>query len=187
MKLKNHIRYQKFQISCTIISHLDENDLQLWSLAAYPLILIEQLLMNSKIEILNGVIKKLRNQLEGQPSCNLCNSSNSSNKNYQIGEVLVYDFDAYHKGYKISNDCLDFLFKIYAAKALDFQIIDIPSHSNPSTYSGTQSDTTIHVHQIPKEIPSRDQWVPDNEAIFCMCCKKSKFSLLNRRHHCRRL
>lgn len=179
----NHVRFQKFQISCIIIRHLDVNDEQLWSLSAYPLILIEQLLMNSKIEILNTIVKELRKLLENQPSCNLCNSTS---KYCQVNETLVYDFNAYHNGYKISNDCLDFLFKIYAAKALDFQIIDIPSQTNPSLHSGTQGSDVIQVHKMPKDVPSKDMWVKDNEAVFCMCCKKSKFSLLNRRHHCRR-
>jgi len=29
-------------------------------------------------------------------------------------------------------------------------------------------------------------WVPDNEANTCMHCKKSQFTLVNRRHHCRK-
>lgn len=28
-------------------------------------------------------------------------------------------------------------------------------------------------------------WVPDNEANVCMCCKKTQFTLIIRRHHCR--
>jgi len=28
-------------------------------------------------------------------------------------------------------------------------------------------------------------WVPDAEANICMCCKKTQFSMLIRRHHCR--
>ncbi|KAL6419635.1 hypothetical protein ACFW04_013720 [Cataglyphis niger] len=27
-------------------------------------------------------------------------------------------------------------------------------------------------------------WVPDNEAIICMHCNKTQFTVLNRRHHC---
>nr|XP_039261154.1 pleckstrin homology domain-containing family F member 2-like [Styela clava] len=30
------------------------------------------------------------------------------------------------------------------------------------------------------------QWVPDNDANQCMRCKKTKFSAINRRHHCRK-
>lgn len=29
-------------------------------------------------------------------------------------------------------------------------------------------------------------WVPDNEATVCMHCKKTQFTVLNRRHHCRK-
>ena len=29
-------------------------------------------------------------------------------------------------------------------------------------------------------------WVPDSDALTCMHCKKSQFSLLNRKHHCRK-
>jgi len=29
-------------------------------------------------------------------------------------------------------------------------------------------------------------WVPDAEANVCMVCKKSQFTVLNRRHHCRK-
>lgn len=182
ISMKNQIEIQKYELSWIIIEHIDSSDSQLWSLKEYPLILLEQLLMNSKIEHLTIIYKELRKILQNEPSCNLCNITSN---NYKIGEVIVYDFDGYHKDCKISNDCLDFLLKIYAAKALDFQIIDVATQSNLST--GTQSADNIHIHQMPKNIPSKEEWVPDNEATFCMCCRKSKFSLLNRRHHCRRL
>lgn len=29
-------------------------------------------------------------------------------------------------------------------------------------------------------------WVPDSEATYCMHCKKSEFTVFNRRHHCRK-
>ncbi|XP_046860101.1 pleckstrin homology domain-containing family F member 2-like [Xenia sp. Carnegie-2017] len=29
-------------------------------------------------------------------------------------------------------------------------------------------------------------WIPDNEASLCMLCRKTKFTTLNRRHHCRK-
>lgn len=28
-------------------------------------------------------------------------------------------------------------------------------------------------------------WIPDGEALKCMCCQTSHFSVVNRRHHCR--
>ena len=29
-------------------------------------------------------------------------------------------------------------------------------------------------------------WIPDGEATFCMHCRKVQFTLMNRRHHCRK-
>lgn len=178
---KTLIRHQKFQISSKIIENLDADDPQLWSLAQYPLILLEQLLMNSKIEVLNVIVKELRKLFENEPTCNVC--SNTS-KNYQIGETLVYDYDAHHKNMWISSECIDFVLKMYAAKALDFQIIEF--NSSLSEIQSFDSSSSSKVFQMPKEIPTKDKWVADDEAKVCMCCKKSKFSLLNRRHHCRR-
>ncbi|KAG5677152.1 hypothetical protein PVAND_006934 [Polypedilum vanderplanki] len=180
---KIRIKHQKFQLSCKIIEHLDQDNKQLWLLAPYPLIILEQTLMNSKIEILNTIVRDLRNILKSQSSCNLCSTTS---KSYQIGEILVYDFDAHHKGMWISNDCIDFLLQMYAAKALDFQIVDINSLQSITTSGTTSNDSMQKAFQMPKEAPTKDLWVPDNETVSCMCCKKSKFSLLNRRHHCRR-
>lgn len=176
--INQQTRRQKFKLSCKIIESLDVEDLQLWSLAPYPLILFEQLLMNSKIEVLGGIVKDLKDMLQNEPSCNVC--SNTS-KNYQIGETLVYDYDSHHKNKWISSDCLDFLLKMYAAKALDFQIVEFNS-----SLSEDLTQSSLKIFQMPKEVPLRDKWVADDEAKACMCCKKSKFSLLNRRHHCRR-
>jgi zinc finger FYVE domain-containing protein 26 len=176
LNIKKSTRYQKFRLSCKIMEHLDAEDTQLWSLTEFPLLILEQLLMNSKVEAVARIVKNLREVLDSKHSCISCSSAS---KNYQLGEVLVYEFDAYHKGIPISNECIDFLLKIYAAKALDFQICD---PNIPSTSSDTQS---INSFQALKEIPKKDKWVPDSQAKKCMCCKVSKFSLLNRRHHCR--
>jgi len=38
----------------------------------------------------------------------------------------------------------------------------------------------------PKQGSSAPVWVPDNEAPMCMHCKRVQFTILNRRHHCRK-
>lgn len=155
----------------------------MWTIAQYPLILLEQLLMNSKIDILSVILKELREMLKDAPSCNVCNDK--SNK-YKIGETLIfYDYDSHHKNVWISSDCIDFLLKMYAAKALDFQIIESNSSLSES-HSQSQISQLSKTFVIPKETPTKDKWIKDDEAKVCMCCRKSKFSLLNRRHHCRR-
>lgn len=177
---RNYVRYQKFLISSKIFEKCEDHDL--WSLASRPLIIIEQFLMNLKIETLRGVIVEVRGVLKDQESCSGC-ASTSSNM-YQVGENLVYDFDAHHDGLFITNDCIDLLLKLYAAKALDFQIIEV--NSVPPSTEVSSLDSLYGIFQMPKEIPAKDNWIADDETSHCMCCKRQKFSLLTRRHHCRR-
>ncbi|KAK7502719.1 hypothetical protein BaRGS_00005969, partial [Batillaria attramentaria] len=39
---------------------------------------------------------------------------------------------------------------------------------------------------MPVVPPTEDQWVPDSSTSLCMVCKLERFSMFNRRHHCRR-
>ena len=177
----NQIRYQKFLISTKIFECLDEDD-QPWNLASRPLVILEQFLMNSRIETLKNVIKSVRSVMSDDKSCRAC--ANTSSNMYQVGENLVYDFDAHHDDLLVTNECVDLLLKLYAAKALDFQIIEV--HSVPPSTEVSSLDSSFSAFQMPKEIPTREQWTPDGDTNHCMCCKRQKFSLLTRRHHCRR-
>lgn len=38
---------------------------------------------------------------------------------------------------------------------------------------------------LPESKPAAAMFVPDHEAPVCMLCQKTKFTMLNRRHHCR--
>lgn len=176
------IRYQKFLISTKIFEHLEKVGDELWGLASRPLLLIEQFLMNSRLEVLRGIIYAVRGLLDSQEVCKIC-AATSSNM-YQVGENLVYDFDTHHDDILITNECIDLLLKLYAAKALDFQIIEV--HSVPSSTEVSSLDSSYGIFQMPKEIPGKDRWIPDDATSHCMCCKRQKFSLVTRRHHCRR-
>ncbi|XP_038075616.1 zinc finger FYVE domain-containing protein 26-like [Patiria miniata] len=39
---------------------------------------------------------------------------------------------------------------------------------------------------LPAAPPKREDWVPDLKVTHCMVCKEERFSMFNRRHHCRR-
>lgn len=39
---------------------------------------------------------------------------------------------------------------------------------------------------VPVVAPSKKSWVSDDGVSVCMCCNETRFSMLNRRHHCRR-
>ncbi|XP_060569006.1 pleckstrin homology domain-containing family F member 2-like [Ruditapes philippinarum] len=47
----------------------------------------------------------------------------------------------------------------------------------------------LHKRGLTQEVNSENDspvWVPDSSASKCMHCKRSQFSMLNRRHHCRK-
>ena len=39
---------------------------------------------------------------------------------------------------------------------------------------------------MPAQAPSKEEWIKDESTSQCMVCKTRRFTLLNRRHHCRR-
>lgn len=39
---------------------------------------------------------------------------------------------------------------------------------------------------MPVNIPTKDEWIKDEEVNECMVCATVRFGLINRRHHCRR-
>lgn len=39
---------------------------------------------------------------------------------------------------------------------------------------------------MPEFPPAKEDWVKDENVNECMVCETKRFSLINRRHHCRR-
>jgi len=83
----------------------------------------------------------------------------------------------------------DDLIEIYAKKAVDIDISDNDSLTGSDTTMISSSVLTEASNQsftMPFSIPSKDQWIPDSKVVVCMLCKLEKFSMFNRKHHCRR-
>lgn len=180
-------KYQKFKISLRAFNVLPQSEYQqLWRIVSKPLLIIEQYLMNSKLEMLAKIIKEIRSMLKEHKTCKICN--NSMFANVRVEECLVYDIDSNHDEVLITRDCIDLLLKLYAAKALDFQILELNSASSITNgrLEVMSLDSASGIFQMPKIVPSKDQWVKDEDVSSCMCCRRTKFSLLTRRHHCRR-
>lgn len=68
-----------------------------------------------------------------------------------------------------------------------------------AVYAATSTEKgewMAHINKCVKDLiektgkkPSKEHaavWVPDAEATVCMNCRKSQFTLINRRHHCRK-
>ncbi|XP_067135911.1 pleckstrin homology domain-containing family F member 2-like isoform X2 [Centruroides vittatus] len=68
-----------------------------------------------------------------------------------------------------------------------------------AVYAATASEKTewmAHINKCVEDLirktgkkPSKEHaavWVPDSEASVCMHCRKSQFTIINRKHHCRK-
>ncbi|XP_062973637.1 zinc finger FYVE domain-containing protein 26 [Elgaria multicarinata webbii] len=162
-------------------------------LSCKPLLMLEQLLMNMKVDWAAVAIQTVHQLLVGQ----------------EIG-FSVEDVDALLSKY--AGKALDFPFSLKEKRS--DSLIQIPE----SLYRGSESETlskseslekfpatfpdtpcsssprerslpqTVSLQEFvpPEKAPPKQQWIPDETEVTCMVCKTERFTMFNRRHHCRR-
>nr|XP_012139168.1 PREDICTED: uncharacterized protein LOC100875153 isoform X2 [Megachile rotundata] len=88
----------------------------------------------------------------------------------------------------ISRNNFDEIIRFYAKKSLDcrvsLQCDIVETRSRNVQCSASESENTEFV--MPLLVPTKEEWVPNDKARKCSCCKNVIFSMFNRRHHCRR-
>ncbi|XP_026489637.2 zinc finger FYVE domain-containing protein 26 homolog [Vanessa tameamea] len=170
--------FENIKIGFQIMLEIEANSRQLfWDLIEKPLIMIEQLLMNAKLEMLVQIINKIAPTLK--------NDINGDNLYYNIKAIDTL---------LISRNSVDALLRYYAEKALDMKNprLACPTPPKPWDDSLLQSIDSINIEAtskpfvMPEHVPTKEQWVEDYTADRCMVCKISIFSMIIRRHHCRR-
>uniref|UniRef100_A0A671YJ79 Zinc finger FYVE domain-containing protein 26 n=1 Tax=Sparus aurata TaxID=8175 RepID=A0A671YJ79_SPAAU len=151
-------------------------------LLSEPLLMLEQLLMNLKVDWADVAVRTLRSLLIGQEA-------------------------------GFGPEDIDKLLADYAGKALDFScaprersrsdsvislqdgLMQCPAQDNCSQSSRIESPTSSTAgrkrrssakFQPPDQPPARKDWVPDTKQLVCMVCQRERFTMFNRRHHCRR-
>ncbi|KAG4076849.1 hypothetical protein HA402_006559 [Bradysia odoriphaga] len=185
--------YHRFRISLKMFGQMTEEEQNTnWGLFNTPLMIIEQCLMNSRHEAMSAFLSSIQPILSHAP-CTYClarrNSSydakNSSDPDFQI---TSHENDFSHGEHSLSYHCIDSLLKTYASKALDFRVSETHSHCSNDilTHSMSSLDSLCGSFVMPKVAPDRLNWVKDEDASHCMCCRRSAFTMLCRRHHCRR-
>uniref|UniRef100_A0A8B9C4G3 Zinc finger FYVE domain-containing protein 26 n=1 Tax=Anser brachyrhynchus TaxID=132585 RepID=A0A8B9C4G3_9AVES len=133
-------------------------------LSSRPLLMLEQLLMNMKVDWVAVAVQTLLQLLGG----------------HEVG-FTVEDIDS--------------LLSKYAEKALDFPycflVFKTPLNSlNP--FPCFPRERSLQQNLFPQEFvppekpPPKQEWIPDDTETICMVCKSERFTMFNRRHHCRR-
>ncbi|XP_038260251.1 zinc finger FYVE domain-containing protein 26 isoform X10 [Dermochelys coriacea] len=162
-------------------------------LSSRPLLMLEQLLMNMKVDWAAVAVQTLHQLLVGQ----------------EIG-FTVEDMDALLSKY--SEKALDFPYSLKEKRSDSVirtqESLSQVSESDTSSKSGSAElspasfpgiiqsssprERSLPWNLFPQEFvppevpPSKQQWIPDETEITCMVCKTERFTMFNRRHHCRR-
>ncbi|OWR53816.1 hypothetical protein KGM_204158 [Danaus plexippus plexippus] len=171
--------FENIRVGFQVIREIESNTRHLfWDLLEKPLLMIEQLLMNAKLELLTVIINKISPTLR---------------RNDSTGDNLYYNIKSI-ESVLISQNAVDALLRYYAEKALDMRNPRNRSSSPPKPWDDSllQSIDSINIESaskpfvMPEHVPNKKQWVEDYSTDRCMMCKISIFSMIIRRHHCRR-
>ncbi|XP_071238607.1 zinc finger FYVE domain-containing protein 26 isoform X3 [Salvelinus alpinus] len=169
-------------------------------LLSEPLLMLEQLLMNLKVDWAEVAVRTLQNLLLGRED-----------------GFTTHDIDKLLSNYACK--ALDFPYapteRSRSDSVISLQDDHCPAQDScPSTPSRmatpppTAGSTSVHTSsssssldrgstgrriqrspdqfQPPDRAPVRKDWVPDNQQHVCMVCQRERFTMFNRRHHCRR-
>lgn len=176
---------------------------QYFSLLSDPLLMLEQLLMNLKVDWADVAVRTLRSLLVGQDAGF---SAEDIDKLLADYASKALDFSCAPRERSRSDSVI----------SLQDALLQCPAQDSPSVSGRVESPTastsstptrTPSVHssdrekdrsssekarrspakfQPPDQPPARKDWVPDAQQLVCMVCQRERFTMFNRRHHCRR-
>uniref|UniRef100_A0A8C2U4Q6 Zinc finger FYVE domain-containing protein 26 n=1 Tax=Coturnix japonica TaxID=93934 RepID=A0A8C2U4Q6_COTJA len=159
-------------------------------LSSRPLLMVEQLLMNMKVDWVSVAVQTLHQLLGGQ----------------EVG-FAVEDIDNLLSKY--AEKALDFPFSLKERRSdsviriqeslsqvLEGETMSRSGSSELSLAGFTGKVSVPRERSLqqnfseefvpPEKPPPKQQWIPDDTETICMVCKTERFTMFNRRHHCRR-
>ncbi|XP_064106569.1 uncharacterized protein LOC135215606 [Macrobrachium nipponense] len=159
------------------VAPVTDDRYQLSHLASHPHFIIEQWLMNIKLEAVEKAVKVLGKHMD------MIGSRFSKNVDDEnLGISWSYE-DANSKKTEpgsLSWNTFNWLIEAYAAKSLDTTGVQFTLKPKQRV------DKMPKKFVMPPQPPDRKDWVPDNEVSECLVCNVAVFSMFCRRHHCRR-
>ncbi|TSV02061.1 Zinc finger FYVE domain-containing protein 26 [Bagarius yarrelli] len=172
-----------------------------FQLLAEPLLMLEQLLMNLKVDWVAVAVSTLRTLLPAQEA---------GISHLDIDTLLaVYakkalDFPYAPREWSRSDSVISLQDALLQCPVQDsappFSPSRTPPPSTGSTPMHTPSSSThdqdrgssgkkprpSSMFTPPEKTPERKDWIPDHQRHICMVCQRERFTMFNRRHHCRR-
>ncbi|XP_048061313.1 zinc finger FYVE domain-containing protein 26 isoform X2 [Megalobrama amblycephala] len=167
-----------------------------FSLLSDPLLMLEQLLMNLKVDWATVAISTLRSLLPAQ---------DAGITNQHIDTLLAdyarkaLDFPYAPREWSRSDSVISLQDAFLQCPAQE-SCPSSPSHTPPPSAGSTPMHTPSserrpsgkRIRQLatpftpPEKTPDRKDWIPDHKQHICMVCQRERFTMFNRRHHCRR-
>ncbi|XP_072283613.1 zinc finger FYVE domain-containing protein 26 isoform X2 [Pyxicephalus adspersus] len=156
-------------------------------LISSPLLMLEQLLMNMKIDWISTAVRTLKQ---------LVNDPDSTFSVEDLDKLLcIYAGKALDVPFSLREKRTDFVYRIPEINrhSAELEIISSSQAEQlPSTPIAGPPDKGLKQRKSspefipPEKPPTKMQWIPDDTEVTCMVCKNERFTMFNRRHHCRR-
>ncbi|XP_068802326.1 zinc finger FYVE domain-containing protein 26 isoform X3 [Struthio camelus] len=162
-------------------------------LSSRPLLMLEQLLMNMKVDWVAVAVQTLHQLLAGQEIGFAVEDIDNLLSKY-AEKALDFPFALKEKRSDSVVRIQETLNQILECEALSKSGSPEPSHGSFTgiTMSTSPRDRSLQQNVLPQEFvppekpPPKQQWIPDDTEMICMVCKTERFTMFNRRHHCRR-
>ncbi|XP_069714291.1 zinc finger FYVE domain-containing protein 26 isoform X2 [Phaenicophaeus curvirostris] len=162
-------------------------------LSSRPLLVLEQLLMNMRVDWVAVAVQTLHQLLAGQESGFTVEDIDNLLSKY-AEKALNFPFALKDKRSDSLMRVQESLNQVLECEALSKSG---SSDLSPVSFTGvavsaSPRDRSLQQNLFPQEFvppekpPPKQQWIPDDTETICMVCKTERFTMFNRRHHCRR-
>ncbi|MBN3289425.1 ZFY26 protein, partial [Polypterus senegalus] len=189
---------QAIRIGSKLLLTLPETARQdYFHLSSSPLLMLEQLLMNMKVDWVAAAVKTLQQLLVGQEAGFTGEDIDDLLSRY-AQKALDFPYAPRERSRSDSVISLqDLLNQTMGQDAVSPPSLTDPVPCSPAGSSPVHTPISARekAHRKskptceftpPEKPPEKRHWVPDDQQLLCMVCKKERFTMFNRRHHCRR-
>ncbi|XP_058511113.1 zinc finger FYVE domain-containing protein 26 isoform X1 [Ochotona princeps] len=191
-----HREIQALYMGSKVLLTLPEQHRASYShLSSNPLLMLEQLLMNMKVDWATVAVQTLHQLLTNQEIGFTMDEVDSLLSRY-AGKALDFPYPLREKR---SDSVIHLQEMVHQASDPETLSRSSSAEISPAAgpgisvvHSPSPRESSLPQSQPPQEFvppsmpPARDQWVPDDTESICMVCHREHFTMFNRRHHCRR-